>query len=467
LWEARANLIAKYGFTNGNELILRLVMDGMKLCPPSPNFLEARDAILLADRAYPGADNWDELWAAFAKRGMGMNATIVEHFYGGNYSDVVEDFSTPPPQNSDWTFNFGGSFQGSPSAPAMGADGTIYFGSANGYVFALYPDGSLKWRFPNGVSLAAFNSTPAIAPTGEIYIGCDNAKLYCLRPDGTEKWSYPANSAVQCAPVVGTDGTVYFASTSGKFYAVMSDGTLRSGWNSIDYTGPINASPVFGPDSSLQGTIYFGYAGGLVALSPGGGLRWARPLPAVKAGPALGDNGVLYVGCSDQKLYFINADSGDVIWSSPALNGQIVVSPVIGQDVGQDVIVYVGTDQGMVYAYTNSNKLLRWSYSMGSPIRGCPIVGSADELHVGTDAGIFSLLTTFQNGNGVVQVIPRKTLAAGETITAPPLLRRNGTLLQVTNQRLNAWHNIGFPADAEWPTFQRDAQRMGNSAFID
>jgi hypothetical protein len=50
LWDARANLIAKHGFDLGNNLILRLVTDGMKLGPPNPNFVEARDAILLADR---------------------------------------------------------------------------------------------------------------------------------------------------------------------------------------------------------------------------------------------------------------------------------------------------------------------------------------------------------------------------------------------------------------------------------
>ena len=40
----------KYGWAGGNELTLQLVTDGMKLTPASPNFLQARDAILLADK---------------------------------------------------------------------------------------------------------------------------------------------------------------------------------------------------------------------------------------------------------------------------------------------------------------------------------------------------------------------------------------------------------------------------------
>ena len=52
-----------------------LVTDGMKLAPAGPNFLEARDAILQADRVDNGGVNLRQLWAAFAKRGMGFSAT--------------------------------------------------------------------------------------------------------------------------------------------------------------------------------------------------------------------------------------------------------------------------------------------------------------------------------------------------------------------------------------------------------
>ena len=75
LWEARANLINKHGWAAGNQLILQLVTDGMNLSPANPNFLQARDAILQADQVDNGGANRTELWAAFAKRGMGFSAT--------------------------------------------------------------------------------------------------------------------------------------------------------------------------------------------------------------------------------------------------------------------------------------------------------------------------------------------------------------------------------------------------------
>ncbi|HVR35527.1 MAG TPA: extracellular metalloproteinase, partial [Methylomirabilota bacterium] len=74
LWEARANLIDKYGFETGNELILQLVTDALNLTPPNPTFVEARDAILLADLINHAGVNYVDLWSAFAKRGLGAGS---------------------------------------------------------------------------------------------------------------------------------------------------------------------------------------------------------------------------------------------------------------------------------------------------------------------------------------------------------------------------------------------------------
>ncbi len=100
LWEVRANLIAKHGFATGNELALQLVTDGMKLSPPNPNFLQARDAIIQADVVNNGGANHNELWAGFAKRGMGfsawspdssMTAGVIEAFDNGDNLHATPD----------------------------------------------------------------------------------------------------------------------------------------------------------------------------------------------------------------------------------------------------------------------------------------------------------------------------------------------------------------------------------------
>jgi len=92
LWDARANLINKYGWAVGNNLILQDVTDGMKLTPPHPNFLQARDGILQADQVNHGGANLPELWAAFAKRGMGFSATSPN---SSTTAGIQESFDLP------------------------------------------------------------------------------------------------------------------------------------------------------------------------------------------------------------------------------------------------------------------------------------------------------------------------------------------------------------------------------------
>ncbi|MGC3959320.1 MAG: M36 family metallopeptidase [Verrucomicrobiota bacterium] len=75
LWEVRANLIDKLGAVAGNQTMLQLVTDGLKLAPENATFIEARDGILLADEVLTGGDNLAELWYGFAKRGMGFSAS--------------------------------------------------------------------------------------------------------------------------------------------------------------------------------------------------------------------------------------------------------------------------------------------------------------------------------------------------------------------------------------------------------
>jgi len=100
LWDMTWDMIAKYGYdTNlytgngGNNMAMQLVIDGLKLQPCSPGFVDGRDAILLADRINSGGANQELIWKAFAKRGLGFNARQGS---SNNRSDQVEDFTLPP-----------------------------------------------------------------------------------------------------------------------------------------------------------------------------------------------------------------------------------------------------------------------------------------------------------------------------------------------------------------------------------
>lgn len=99
LWDLTWDLIDQYGFdpdlyngTGGNNIALQLVLDGMKLQPCSPGFVDGRDAILQADQIANGGANRCLIWRAFAKRGLGESASQGS---SGSRSDGTEAFDVP------------------------------------------------------------------------------------------------------------------------------------------------------------------------------------------------------------------------------------------------------------------------------------------------------------------------------------------------------------------------------------
>ncbi|KDN38028.1 hypothetical protein RSAG8_09801, partial [Rhizoctonia solani AG-8 WAC10335] len=62
---------------HGNTLMLQLIVNGMKLQPCNPTFIQARDAIIAADETLTGGENACTLWKAFASRGLGTDAKML------------------------------------------------------------------------------------------------------------------------------------------------------------------------------------------------------------------------------------------------------------------------------------------------------------------------------------------------------------------------------------------------------
>jgi Fungalysin metallopeptidase (M36)/PA domain/Secretion system C-terminal sorting domain/Fungalysin/Thermolysin Propeptide Motif len=99
LWDLSWLLMNNYGYnsdanntTAGNNIAMRLVIEGMKLQPCEPGFIDARDAILLADNLLYNDAHRCEIWQAFARRGMGVNADQGDANVAG---DETQDFTMP------------------------------------------------------------------------------------------------------------------------------------------------------------------------------------------------------------------------------------------------------------------------------------------------------------------------------------------------------------------------------------
>jgi hypothetical protein len=112
IWEMTWEIMNKYEAANGNGFnsnlyvftgnattdagniqALALVTEGLKLQACSPGFVDGRDAILMADQNIYGGANQCEIWAAFARRGLGYSAD-----QGGSNSktDGTQAFDLPP-----------------------------------------------------------------------------------------------------------------------------------------------------------------------------------------------------------------------------------------------------------------------------------------------------------------------------------------------------------------------------------
>ncbi|NNF56853.1 MAG: PKD domain-containing protein, partial [Rhodothermaceae bacterium] len=166
LWEVTWDMIDAHGFdadlynaggTAGNQIMLNLVTEGMKLQPCSPGFVDGRDAILAADAALYGGANTDMLWAAFARRGLGLSASQGSVFTN---SDNTEAFDVPTtggntPPDASFTF----------SCTALDCTFTDTSSDSDGTI------ASRAWTFGDGGTSSATNPAHTYAADGTYTVG--------------------------------------------------------------------------------------------------------------------------------------------------------------------------------------------------------------------------------------------------------------------------------------------------------
>jgi len=100
IWDMSWAFIDEYGYdadlyngTGGNNMAMALVIEGLKLQPCSPGFVDGRDAILAADQAINGGANQCMIWEVFARRGLGFSANQGS---SSSVTDGTEAFDMPP-----------------------------------------------------------------------------------------------------------------------------------------------------------------------------------------------------------------------------------------------------------------------------------------------------------------------------------------------------------------------------------
>lgn len=339
------------------------------------------------------------------------------------------------------------------SSPTTATDGTIYFGteigtatssSPSGQLFALRPDGTQRWVYatPDWI-----DSTPAVGADGTVYFGCWDGKLYALNPDGTLKWWLVGGSYIASSPAIGPDDTIYVGTGDGDLMAVSPDGTLR--WMFSVAEG-IDASPAIAPD----GTIYVGsWDGTFYAVRPDGTEKWHYTTGGdIVGSAAIAADGIVYFGSRDLSIYALNA-GGELQWSAQ-LGDPIDSAPALGADG----TLYVTTTGGRLFAL-DRNGIERWRYpAAGQPalngIYSSPAVRRDGVIVFGSsNEALYGL-----NADGTLKF---KTVL-GDWADSSPLVTGEGSIfIGCSDKKLYSLSSAAGLALHDWPQFQRSEQRDG------
>ncbi len=355
-------------------------------------------------------------------------------FQNDAYNTGLSQFAGPQSDSLRWTFQTDGTIR---SSPAIGKDGTVYFGSLDQHIYALHPDGTLKWKYKTEGEI---QSSPALGADGTVYIGSDDNHLYALSTDGSLKWKYKTAHSVESNPVIGDSGTIYVSSL-GYLYAISEDGTEL--WkNEIEDAG------ITGPALDSDGTLYVGadakiltcgavhavnvkdgtedwwecavkgvmkpptigndttiYVGSkqrygdkygsedryvLHALNEDKTRKWTYgPIKSIQASPAIGPNGNVYAG-SGAGIFYAVGPGRDLQWSyeteGAADDHYIYSSPA----VDSNGVVYFGSSNNYIYAL-NADGTLKWKYNTGDRIVTSPAIGANGTIYIASDSSMYAI----------------------------------------------------------------------------
>jgi len=180
--------------------------------------------------------------------------------------------------NYKWKYTTGGPISGS----AVVADGKVYFGSQDTYIYCLNArSGSLIWKFPTGHKV---RSTPAVVG-GNVYTGTDDGNIYCLDGEtGDQIWKKVL-------------GATHMGSLE---YPFGGEWQMRS-------------SPII-----VGNRLYVGALNGKVYCinTATGDIVWTYQTGYPIGGSAAYYNGRIYIPSVDMYLYALNAVDGTLVWKT-------------------------------------------------------------------------------------------------------------------------------------------------------
>ncbi|MDD2890719.1 MAG: PQQ-binding-like beta-propeller repeat protein [bacterium] len=265
-------------------------------------------------------------------------------------------------------------------------------------------DCSVRWTYQLGTGLPtgglSMHSSCAIFNDNLIYFGnaTDNA-LYCIDSAGAYKWKYTTGGRIRPSPAVSSDGSViYTMSDDGYLYAINSDSTLK--WKTLTTTtGAKYSSPTLSPD---EGTIFVGCSNNkLYAFKTSdGSVRWSYVTSdEVRSTPAVGSDTTIYIGNYSGRLYAINP-GGTLKWSL-ALGGTANSSPALDESRG---MLYIGSNNNRLNAVNISDGVLKWTKALsGNPGYSSPAIAYVNNLiYIGDQANTIYIIANYVDSGHII-----------------------------------------------------------------
>jgi len=220
-------------------------------------------------------------------------------------------------------------------------------------------------------------SWPGLAANQELAFVANQTRIIAVNlADGKQRWSFPAS---------GTRGNDQFfadPAVSAEVLVVGSEGPLASYSGALFGLDPATGRELWclAFDSRARDRLTTAEAD--CALAPGAtqaGFLGIMPPEdnRVIAGITLVD-GVAYVGLANQRVYAVDALTGEVAWTQLVAKHPIWAAPAVTDDT-----VYVTSLDHFLYALDRATGVTRWQMDLGGMLAGTPAVVE-DVLYIGT-----------------------------------------------------------------------------------
>jgi outer membrane protein assembly factor BamB len=282
----------------------------------------------------------------------------------------------------------------STSWPGLAANGDVAYLADGPLVYAIsLKDGKELWHYPEkGGTKQVFYSTPVITPDGLVIVGSSGTdhSLIAINPNDinpatktpVEAWTFTgAKDPWFAAPLI-IDNLLFAPNSDGNLYVLdLSDGhSTKQAVKTVQLSGRLWAQPVTDGKrifiTSLDKNVF------------GVDLQtyeyWHQDLAgAIPGSPAIGSDGMLYVGSLATQLEkfdpatgthksALTLDAKKLIWSTPVSDGDAL---------------YFGDLEGNFYSFNTTTGKLNWDpIQPDGPITATPLV-LGDNILLATESG--------------------------------------------------------------------------------